>query len=520
MKKFLNLILLIITSVLLCNCTKDEVAATGIITGIVTNTNNVNISGASVTLNPLGITKATGSDGVYNFESVEPGTYTLIVNAEGYQSDKKTVTVYAGQTANADFTLGSSSGQASVSPLTLSFGPSVNQLAFEIKNNGNQPLQYSISNYPNYLTVSPSSAQIAAKGKQSVSVKVNRDLLGGESSTQLTVNIGNDSYTVSININSVDLTSKISVSPTTLNFGEAYSELQFTVRNIGTSGDLMWNIPTPTNKCLRVYPSTGITSIGGSTQVTVTLDRSMMDADITSAFINVATDGGSIPVTVTATKATSGSGSEGGNTGNIAVKSGLMAYYTFDDGTANDITENELDATLINDPSFTTETASGRGKAVFFNSQKDQYMNIPYNPFKDITNYTITMWVKDFGYGSFVKIEEEKEDNPIFEFYYDEEEFFKFRLSSWWGNGAKGTFTYDAKSLIDGNWHMLTFTRADGLCELYVDGTLVANKNITDQVAPNVPNILIQNHMYFDNLRLYNRKLKSNEISEIYNSEK
>ncbi len=67
---------------------------------------------------------------------------------------------------------------------------------------------------------------------------------------------------------------------------------------------------------------------------------------------------------------------------------------------------------------------------------------------------------------------------------------------------------------------MLTFTRADGLCELYVDGTLVANKNITDQVAPNVPNILIQNHMYFDNLRLYNRKLKSNEISEIYNSEK
>lgn len=518
MKKFLNLILLIITSVLLCNCTKDEVAATGIITGIVTNTNNVNISGASVTLNPLGITKATGSDGVYNFESVEPGTYTLIVNAEGYQSDKKTVTVYAGQTANADFTLGSSSGQASVSPLTLSFGPSVNQLAFEIKNNGNQQLQYSISNYPNYLTVSPSSAQIAAKGKQSVSVKVNRDLLGGESSTQLTVNIGNDSYTVSININSVDLTSKISVSPTTLNFGEAYSELQFTVRNIGTSGDLMWNIPTPTNKCLRVYPSTGITSIGGSTQVTVTLDRSMMDADITSAFINVATDGGSIPVTVTATKAGSSSGSGGGNTGDIAVKSGLMAYYTFDDGTANDITENELDATLINDPSFTTETASGRGKAVFFNSQKDQYMNIPYNPFKNITNYTITMWVKDFGYGYFIKNGGDENSQPRFAFYYDEDGFFKFRLNPY--SSGMGTFTYDAKSLIDGEWHMLAISRSEGLCELYVDGALVANKQLTYNDFPIDPSIIIQNHMRFDNLRLYNRKLKSNEITEIYNSEK
>lgn len=71
--------LLFLSSILLIfgSCTKDEEVMTGIITGIVTNANNTNISGASVTLNPLGITKATGSDGIYNFESVEPGTYTL-----------------------------------------------------------------------------------------------------------------------------------------------------------------------------------------------------------------------------------------------------------------------------------------------------------------------------------------------------------------------------------------------------------------------------------------------------------
>lgn len=506
---FLSFILLILGS-----CTKDEEVMTGIITGIVTNTNNVNISGASVTLNPLGITKATGSDGVYNFESVEPGTYTLIVNAEGYQSDKKTVTVYAGQTANADFTLGSSSGQASVFPLTLSFGPSVNQLAFEIKNNGNQPLQYSISNYPNYLTVSPSSAQIEAKGKQSVSVKVNRDLLGGESSTQLTVNIGNDSYTVSININSVDLTSKISVSPTTLNFGEVYNELQFTVRNIGTSGDLMWNIPTPTNKCLRVYPSTGVTQIGGSTQVTVTLDRNMMDADITSAFINVATDGGSIPVTVTATKAGSDSGSGGGNTGDIAVKSGLMAYYTFDDGTANDITENELDATLINAPSFTTETASGKGKAVFFNSQKEQSMSIPYNPFSELLSYTFSMWVKDFGYGSFLKAKNR------FDFYYEQDG--KFYIERDISNfTTKYPFTYGASSLIDGKWHMITVVSNEEYQQLYVDGKLVSTENtdVRNNTGLSV-SLVINNHMKFDNLRLYNRVINADEIKEIYNSER
>lgn len=62
--------LLFLSSILLIfgSCTKDEEVMTGIITGIVTNANNTNISGASVTLNPLGITKATGSDGVYNFE--------------------------------------------------------------------------------------------------------------------------------------------------------------------------------------------------------------------------------------------------------------------------------------------------------------------------------------------------------------------------------------------------------------------------------------------------------------------
>lgn len=204
----------------------------------------------------------------------------------------------------------------------------------------------------------------------------------------------------------------------------------------------------------------------------------------------------------------------------VYIQSGLMAYYTFDNNTANDITENKLNGTLMNKPSFVSNTTNGQGKAIFFNSLKEQYMNIPYNPFKTITNYTITMWVKDFGYGSFIKIEDEIDDNPIFEFYYDEEGLFKFRLSSWWGNGAKGTFTYDAKSLIDGNWHMLAFTRADGLCELYVDGTLVANKNITDQVAPNVPNILIQNHMYFDNLRLYNRVINAKEVKAIYDLEK
>lgn len=206
---------------------------------------------------------------------------------------------------------------------------------------------------------------------------------------------------------------------------------------------------------------------------------------------------------------------DGGN--DVDIESGLMAYYTFDNGTAEDITDNGLDGTLLNSPLFVTGTANGSGKAVFFNSLKEQYMNIPYNPWENISNYAATMWVKDFGYGSFLKIESDS-NTPYFDFYYDEDGLFKIRIYN--GYGGEGTFTYSAKSLIDGNWHMIAITRAVNLCELYVDGILVANKEISNYTTPDAPSIVVDNHMYFDNLRLYNRAISAKEVKAIYNKEK
>lgn len=198
----------------------------------------------------------------------------------------------------------------------------------------------------------------------------------------------------------------------------------------------------------------------------------------------------------------------------VNIESGLMAYYTFDNGTAEDATDNCYDGTLINNPLFVTETIDGSGKAIFFNSQKDQYMSIPYNPFKEISNYTATMWVKDFSYGNFLKI---GDNDDSFMFYYTEDGFFKFRLNSRY---EYGTFDYDAKSLIDGRWHMLAIARIDNLCKLYVDGLLVASKEVNRYEISEYPSILIDNHMKFDNLRLYNRAINAKEVKEIYNKEK
>ena len=91
----------------LSGCAKDEVVLTGSINGYVTDFTNANtpIAGASVTLSSKGLTKTTGNDGRFEFQDLEPGTYTLSVKANNYQSTTKQITVYAGQKANCDIQL-------------------------------------------------------------------------------------------------------------------------------------------------------------------------------------------------------------------------------------------------------------------------------------------------------------------------------------------------------------------------------------------------------------------------------
>ncbi|MCH5301885.1 MAG: carboxypeptidase regulatory-like domain-containing protein [Prevotella sp.] len=195
-------------SIIATSCAKEEEVMTGTIIGLVSDYTNANvaIAGATVTINSKGLTKTTGSDGRYEFANLEPGTYSIQVSANTYQPTTKQITVYAGQTVNCDFQLEKSGADVEISPITLSFGQGVEQLSFTIKNNNNQALTYSVSNTPDYIEVSPTSGNVAAKSTQVVSVHVkDRSSITSNRSGQLTVNVGNNSYTVSINIsNSVN----------------------------------------------------------------------------------------------------------------------------------------------------------------------------------------------------------------------------------------------------------------------------------------------------------------------------
>jgi len=80
-------------------------AATGSITGTVTNANTgAAISGATVAVTG-GPTTTTNSSGVYTISGLNAGTYTVTVSKSGYTSKSASVSVTAGQTTTKNFAL-------------------------------------------------------------------------------------------------------------------------------------------------------------------------------------------------------------------------------------------------------------------------------------------------------------------------------------------------------------------------------------------------------------------------------
>lgn len=53
-----------------------------------------------------------------------------------------------------------------------------------------------------------------------------------------------------------------------------------------------------------------------------------------------------------------------------------------------------MNGVALNEPEFTTDSPSGKGKALFLNAAKEQLVNIPYNPLKGKYSYSISFGSK------------------------------------------------------------------------------------------------------------------------------
>lgn len=532
MKKILFLLSCVVVSILMSSCAKDEDNLNGTIAGLVTDYTNANtpIAGATVTLNTKGLTKTTGSDGRFEFKDIEPGTYTLQVSANHFQTTTKQVTVYASQTANCDFQLSAGAVSVDISPVTLNFGNTTEQLSFTITNNSTGTLTYSISGIPNFVTVSPTTGSVAARGKQAITVSViNRSSITSARNGQMTVNIGSDSYTISVNVEPYQAEAiNVDINPQTLSFDKDTEQLKFTMSS-NYSKDLNYTINSNLD-ILTVSPDNGTLAARGRAEISVTvINRKDVTTDRNGS-LSISMGGNTYVVNVSVAKYEE----DVNPPAPISTNRGLLAYYSFDGNNADDLSGNKYHG-VLNGGSFITDTPNGKGKSLSLKAK--EYVSIGFNPFADKTGQTVSMWIKDFNIGTLLKLQNDQNvyaptflisDNLKLSCYYD---YTKSSLCEANTNMA---------SYQEGKWTMVTLVisktglndnRATGNLIFYVNGRRIdsvqklirsrgTSMTIGGLIMYGSQELYWNSAMKVDNVRLHGVALTDDEIEAIYNAEK
>lgn len=98
--------LFVLSLVLFASCSPVTYDVFSTITGTVVDEQTKDpINGVSVILSPSGKNSITGSDGYFEFQDLEAGQYTLTVQATGYSTNRKTVTVVPGEVEQISMTM-------------------------------------------------------------------------------------------------------------------------------------------------------------------------------------------------------------------------------------------------------------------------------------------------------------------------------------------------------------------------------------------------------------------------------
>lgn len=451
MKKTLESLFVVVAMFLAISCTKDEANPFGTIFGTVTDSQTMEpIQGAKVTLTPSGKSTVTGNDGTYELVDLEAGSYKITVQASGYQSTLKNITVLAGERALGDVSL-----------------------------------------------------QPTAKNS---SVGVDKDMI--------TFSKGNFVQTLM-------------------------------VQNLGNAGSLEWTI-SGVPAWASVSPTQGITDVGKSSAVQISVDASLTENR--SAVIIVNAKGESVPVTLLVDVDGTGGGNESGDDPDEPsvsgdVTSGLYVYYKFE-GDFNDAV-NGVNGFGSNGPEFVEGVKSGT-KAVKFSRTKNNYMTVP-SPIIDSKAMTISFWVKDLSDGNIFYMLSSNYNQPMF----------SLSMSGGLLKFVVRRYNIDIKfdemktfshvDLNDGLWHHIVlvsdFNKTDyGVITtvLYVDGqkmdVLIESDNPFDEDGGSFANydtgvkfvmggkmedVLNGASMTIDNFRVYDTRLLSDdEIKAIYEFER
>ena len=317
MKRILFFISVLCVAFLWQGC--EEKVVFGSIYGVVTDRSTGEpIRNAEVTLSPSNKTAIIGSSGTFEFINLEPGQYSVSVEAKDYQYNNKMVTVVAGESATCDFHLDKIKveQELEISPSSLNFGAIQEQMSVTITNKGTEATSWSLDLGNNkWLSATPISGRIDAKKMQTIVFKVDRSLLAKDETAVVSLSAFGNSYPLTISCAIKQNKGILNVAPTVLDFAVEATEMSFTVKNIGDAS-LSWYIRDLYSLDLTLSEESGDLEPGASKIVKVLLDREWMTKDLSTSFI--VSDGSAEQEIKVLAKYSNNSGDNGGNGNNGA----------------------------------------------------------------------------------------------------------------------------------------------------------------------------------------------------------
>ena len=454
------------------------------------------------------------------------------------------MTVIAGESANCDtqLTPESQDAEISISPSTLNFGTTQDQLTVTISNNGNAATEWSLDlANNNWLSASPMSGNIQSGKTQSIIFSVDRSLLSEPKTAKVNLSAFGNSYTISVSCAPRNAQSEMTVTPTTLNFGGTLSEQSLTIQNTGDAA-LTWNISGITESCIVPSATSGTVEAGGSKVIKVTLDRTALTTDLNTSF--VISDGIKEQIiNVTASTDPTDDPNNPDNPGGdidpsgTVVTSGLYTYYKFD-GDYTD-SQNSIDGYGTNSPEF-VEGVDGMGQAIKF-SRTDESAFVVGQSIMDGTEMSVSFWGKDFADGHIFHTVSSTHNDPMIILGMVDGKL-RFGHDRWvYPDNTSLTHT----NLNDGQWHHIVLnlicnygsSGSSTTATLYVDGmamgTVTGSARSDDYMGTGTMfmmggscalNMLMleklnATNMTIDNFRVYDtRRLTAQEVKEIYNA--
>lgn len=511
----------------------EEMDLNGTIVGKVSNSLTGDpIAAATVSLSGLETkSEIIGSDGLYRFENLVAGTYTIAASHVDYDENSVEISLQPEEVAEGDLAL-TPIAPIAVNPSILDFSTAIATLEVSITNTSSRVINYEIQSLGNWLAANRTQGVLQSQNVDLISVSVDRTRLDvGSHEGNLVFNVpGLGSKKLQILATKLDATSAVMVLDNgVLDFGKSLDSRILKITNEGDN-TLIWNLDV-SDSWISSNAIDGSLPPDNEQTVTINVDRNEFADGDYNGQVAITSNGGNANVSIKM-EVNSSTGGSGGT----VVTPGLRAYYTFEDGTAKDQMDNFQAVSF--GPESSTDSPVENGKSFEFDGV-DDFLQLSGNPLLNTNSRTIhgtvSSWIKTSSNGAICSIPIAGSDQ--------ENEWLagisggkilhsiSNRVSSWdWG-----FFNLDISSILNnGDWHhvVLAYDGSTDKVSLFIDGVKLSQEAYFIAGTLSAETSRIGGDYYdgssdkglgsfsglMDNVRFYNRPLTASEVEEIFDA--